>query len=72
MESLGIKNYLIICDRSLNYSIDDRDNYYKLVKNGIIIETPERTKADIFLLQIAQEKKGYIISNDRFKSFYEL
>jgi len=72
LETLGIKNYHIICDRSLNYTIDDKENYKKLVKKSIIIETPEGTKADIFILQITQEKNGYNISNDIFKSYYKL
>lgn len=67
LDRYGILNYRIICDRSLFYSIDDQEYYTKFVDEGKIIETPEGTKADPFILQYAFENDGYIISNDKFK-----
>lgn len=67
---MEIKNYYIICDRSLYYTIDNQKMYSELIHDNIIIETPKGTKADIFILQLAQEKAAYIISNDWFKDYY--
>ena len=72
MEILGINQYTIICDRSLYYRIDDKKKYKQDVKEKKIIETPEGTPADIFVLQLAHEKNAYIISNDKFKDFYPI
>lgn len=67
-----IFNYRIICDRSLYYCIDEKSNYSKVIQKGLIIESPEGTTSDIFILQLAYEKNGYIISNDKFKDFYSI
>ena len=40
LDKFRIVNYKIICDRSLFYSIDDQENYSKLISDGIIIESP--------------------------------
>lgn len=72
MDSFGINQYIIICDRSLYYRIDDKKNYKQYVQEKRIIETPEGTPADIFVLQLVHEKNGYIISNDQFKDFYAI
>ena len=39
---------------------------------GKLIESPEGTRADPFILQYAFEKDGYIISNDKFKQFHSI
>ena len=70
LERNEIENFKILCDRSLSYCIDERKGYSKLVEEGIIIESPEGTKADIFILQYAFTNNGFIISNDKFKEFY--
>ena len=51
------------------YCIDEKENYSKAVKDGLIIESPEGIPSDIFILQLAYENDGYIISNDKFKEF---
>ena len=72
LERNEIRYFKIFCDRSLSYCIDDKKSYSKLVEEGIIIETPEGTKADIFILQYAFTNNSFIISNDRFKEFYSI
>lgn len=72
LERCSDLNYKIICDRSLIYSIDNKENYIEFISKDIIIETPEGTKADPFILQYAFENNGYIISNDKFKDFYSI
>jgi len=72
LKKLGIVNLKIICDRSLFYCIDDRKGYSRLIKKGIIVESPEGTPSDIFILQYAFQKKGYIISNDKYREFYSI
>jgi len=69
LRSFQIENYLIICDRSLNYTIDDPKEYSELIKTGKIIETPGGTEADHFILKYAKNNDAFIISNDLFKEF---
>jgi len=71
LHSLGITKYIILCDRSLYYTIDKKKEYKILVKNGRVSETPGGTEADHFILQYAKDNDSYIISNDRFKEFRE-
>jgi len=69
LNSFEITKYIILCDRSLYYTIDKKKEYKYLVKNGRVSETPGGTEADHFILQYAKENNAYIISNDRFKEF---
>lgn len=72
LKSLGINNLKIICDRSLYYCIDDQDGLSQLKNNGLLIESPEGTESDIFILQYAFLKDGYIISNDKYRDFFSI
>jgi len=69
---VGIKNYKIICDASLYHCIDDQEQYSQLIKNKEIIKVPSGTKADIFILQYSHDKNAYIISNDKYKEYFDL
>ena len=69
LNSFGITKYTILCDRSLYYTIDRKDEYKYLIKNSKVSETPGGTEADHFILQLAKENNSYIISNDRFREF---
>ena len=71
LNSFGIKNYKIICDRSLFYTIDNQEEYSELIENDSFIETPGGTEADFFILKFAKEIDAFIISNDMFKEFYK-
>lgn len=69
LEHYQIDNYQIICDRSLNYTIDDPKEYTKLIEAGKIIESPGGTEADHFILKYAKDNNSFIISNDLFREF---
>ncbi len=45
-------------DRSLFYRIDNLKKYEQYIKEETIIESPEGTPADIFILQLAHEKSN--------------
>jgi len=64
-----INNYITLCDRSLNYTIDDKKTYRELVDKGKIVETPGGTEADHFILKYAKKNDSFIISNDLFREF---
>lgn len=70
LESFGINRYKIICDKSLYYKIDKKEKYNQYIQNEEITETPAGTEADYYILQYALSKNAFIISNDRFKEFY--
>jgi len=70
LAELGISKYIVICDKSLRYCISERSKYLRAVRKKQIVESPEGTQADIFILQFALRKNAYIISNDRFKEYY--
>ena len=70
LRSLGIKNYKILCDPSLNYRIDNKEKYSELNKNKIFYETPAGTEADLFILQYAKLNNAFIITNDMFRKHY--
>lgn len=71
LNSFSIR-YKILCDRSLQYMIDEKSKYRALVDMGKIIETPAGTQADNFILNYAKENDAFVISNDRFKDFYNI
>ena len=62
-------DFLIIADASLRHSIDDKENFIKLVDNEIIDEVPVGTIADHYILQLAEEEGAKILSNDKFRDF---
>ena len=69
---LEISCYKVICDNNLRYCITERNEYLKAVHKKQIIESPKGTEADIFILQLAQRKNAYMISNDKFKDYYSI
>lgn len=72
LKHLRIPQFTVICDRSLFYCIDDKQKYSQLINEGIMIESPEGNPADIFILQLAYQKDGYIISNDKYREYYTI
>ncbi len=71
-DAMGISGYKIICDYSLYSRMDDRKVYSNLVKAGKIIETPSGIEADVIILQYAYDNNAYIISNDKFRDYYDI
>ncbi len=72
LKKLGIIQYGIVCDDSLYYCIDERDKYTNYIKKKEIIVPSKNIKADIYILQLAFEKNGLIISKDKYKEFYPI
>lgn len=73
LERNGINDFLVLCDKSLRYNIDETGKYTDLIKtNGRYFETPAGTQADHFILQHAYKCDGFIISNDNFRDFYSI
>ena len=72
LKSYSITRIEILCDRSLRYRIDEQSSYFRLIEMEKIIETPAGTQADNFILNYAKENDGFVISNDRFKDFYDI
>lgn len=73
LEINGITNYIVFCDRSLHYKIDETKKYDDLIKhNPSFYETPGGTQADHFILQHAFKSNGLIISNDNFRDFFTI
>lgn len=72
LEKLGIIQYRIICDDSLYYCIDERDNYANYINKKEIIVPPKNIKADVYILQLAFENDGLIISKDKYKEYYSI
>ena len=70
LSSLGIKRFKVISDRSLYHNIDNQDDYLELLKTDNYEETPGGARADEFILQYAQLKDGFIITNDLFRDHY--
>lgn len=60
---------LIIADASLKHEIDEKRAYEELLKKDYIDEVPAGTNADHFILNIAEEEKAKVLSNDYFKEF---
>ena len=65
----GNHEFLIIADASLRHSIDQKEQYEKLVEDGIIDEVPVGQIADHFILETAEQEKAKILSNDKYRDF---
>jgi len=72
LKHLRIRRFKVICDKSLYYCINNKHKYSQLKKEGIIIESPEGDPADVFILQLAYQKDGYIISNDKYREYHSI
>lgn len=58
---------IVLVDAALRHQIDDAARYEELVHDGHIRQAPAGTDADYFILSLAREMDGAIVSNDRFK-----
>ncbi len=65
----GKHEFLILADASLRHSIDQKEQYLKLVEDKIIEEVPVGTVADHFILETAEQENAKILSNDKFRDF---
>lgn len=65
----GNHEFLIIADASLRHSIDKKEEYKKLVDDGIIDEVPVGNIADHFILETAEQEHAKVLSNDKYRDF---
>jgi len=71
MKKNDVIEFLVLCDKSLHYKIDETKKYDDLIsRDHRYHETPCGTQADHFILQHAFKTNGFIISNDNFRDFY--
>jgi hypothetical protein len=66
----GIK-VIAIADASLWGQIDREDEFKDYCRRGVIKQSPARTEADSWILEIAHQVDGYIISRDTFRDRIE-
>ena len=72
LKKYGVIRNTIICDDSLKYCIDKRNEFIKYINNKEIITPPKDIKADLYVLQLAFEKDGLIISNDKYREYHTI
>jgi hypothetical protein len=58
---------LVVVDAALRHQIDDRNEFERLVDEGVLRQAPAGTDADYFILSFARELDASIVSNDQFR-----
>jgi len=70
LDASGVKA-IAIADASLQAQIDDETAFRDYCRRGLIKQSPSRTEADGWILQLASEADAYIISRDTFRERIE-
>lgn len=72
-EKLGEQGYqpIIVADAALRHQIDDKQQFERMVDDGVIKQAPAGTDADYFILSFARELDANVVSNDRFRDRLE-
>jgi len=60
---------VIVVDAALRHEIDDPEQLEGLLNSEKIHQAPAGTNADYFVLEIADENDGVVISNDLFEDY---
>lgn len=60
---------MVIVDASLRHEIDDPEHLEALIDEGKVLQAPADASADFFVLKIAEEKEGVVVSNDQFEPY---
>jgi len=60
---------VVIVDASLRYEVDDKQQLDALIEDQTVRQAPAGTDADYFVLEIAGEEEGIVISNDEFERY---
>jgi hypothetical protein len=68
LDDLGYKS-LIIVDAALRHIIDDPNQLEALLDDKVIRQAPAQTDADYFVLELAEEMGGIVVSNDEFEEY---
>jgi len=66
----GLKT-IAIADASLWGQIDREDEFKDYCRRGVIKQSPARTEADAWILEVASQAGGFIISRDTFRDRIE-
>lgn len=70
LEKLGYEPFPI-ADASLRHEIDEKEKFNDLLEKGLVHQVPSGTTADHFILKIAEEEDGKILSNDNFREYHD-
>ena len=61
--------FVIIADASLRHDIDNKEEFVKLLESNNVEEVPAGNDADHFILEIANNEKAKVLSNDKFRDY---
>jgi hypothetical protein len=64
-------NVITIVDASLRHKVDNPDELERLLHDEKVHQAPAGTDADYFVIEVAEQKEGWIISNDRYEPYRE-
>lgn len=70
LEKLGYEPVLI-ADASLRHEIDEKEEFNKLLEKEEVRQVPSGTTADHFILKMAEDENGKILSNDVFRDYFD-
>jgi hypothetical protein len=60
---------IVIVDAALRHRVDDAAQLESLIDNQTVRQAPAGTDADYFVVKMAEEMEGIIISNDQYKEY---
>lgn len=67
LKQKGFGNILTIVDAALVYQVEDKDEYARLEREGIIEPAPAENDADNFIIKYAKKNSAFVITNDTYK-----
>lgn len=62
---------IIIVDAALVHKVDDPDQLEAMIDDQVVRQAPAGTDADFFVIKVAENEDGWIVSNDRYKDFLD-
>jgi hypothetical protein len=68
--TFSLKKLICIVDKATKYKIKDYNLYEQLLFDGKVVESPAKTDADHYILDIVKLKNAYVVTNDTFKKDY--
>ncbi|MFW9996495.1 MAG: hypothetical protein ACFFD4_30910 [Candidatus Odinarchaeota archaeon] len=63
---------IVIVSAATRHRIDDVHEYRKLLRSRAIFQAPAGIDEDAYILEIASETGGIVVSNDRFREYEHL
>lgn len=71
LKKSGYNEIILIASSKLKYRIDNKKEYKKMVKKYDIKESPAMVDTDWFILDLAKKLDCDILTNDRFKEYWD-